>query len=59
MTIRHADLNDLALKLNKPSVEIAEARKALDAWWKQWETLPSAERDRPVSEVLAEDRLSD
>ena len=55
VSIRHADLSEL----DKPSVANAETRKALRDWWSRWENLPATERDRPVAEVLAEERNRD
>jgi hypothetical protein len=55
VSIRHADLSEV----DKPSVAKAETRKALFDWWNRWEHLPAVVRDRPVAEVLAEERDRD
>jgi hypothetical protein len=34
----------------------SETRLALLEWWDRWETLPASDRERPVAEVLAEQR---
>lgn len=55
VSIRHAD----PAEFDKPSVSRSETAKALREWWDRWETLPATERDRPVAEVLAEQRQND
>lgn len=55
MSIRHVDPTEF----DKPTVQGAEGRAELRAWWNRWEALPSVLRDRPVAEVLAEERNSD
>ncbi|HLI43565.1 MAG TPA: hypothetical protein VKU92_03760 [Acidimicrobiales bacterium] len=55
MSIRHADPDEL----DKPGVANTETRKALRGWWNRWERLPTVVRDRPVAEVLAEERNRD
>ena len=55
VSIRHADLSEL----DKTSVAKTETAKALHDWWNRWENLPATERDRPVAEVLAEERNRD
>jgi hypothetical protein len=55
VSIRHADLNEL----DQPSTAKSEIRQALHEWWSRWDTLPATDRDRPVAEVLAEQRQHD
>jgi hypothetical protein len=55
VSIRHAD----PAELDKPSVQGTETAKELHEWWSRWETLPAVVRDRPVAEVLAEERNRD
>jgi len=55
VSIRHADPDEL----DKPGVANTETRKALRGWWNRWERLPTVVRDRPVAEVLAEERNRD
>jgi hypothetical protein len=55
VSIRHADPEEL----DKPNAAKAETAKALQEWWARWEALPATERDRPVAEVLAEERNRD
>ena len=55
VSTRHADLDEL----DEPSATKTETAKALKDWWRRWEGLPATERDRPVAEVLAEQRQRD
>jgi len=55
VSIRHADVDEF----DKPAVPPTEARDALREWWNRWKTLPATERDRPVADVLAEERNRD
>jgi hypothetical protein len=55
VSIRHADPADL----DKSSVANRETIEALHAWWERWESLPAIERDRPVADVLTEERNRD
>jgi hypothetical protein len=54
-SIRHADLNEL----DQPNTVTSETRQALHEWWIRWDTLPATDRDRPVAEVVAEQRHHD
>jgi hypothetical protein len=55
VSIRHVDIDEL----DKPAVAKTETADALRAWWNRWKTLPVTERDRPVADVLAEERDRD
>ena len=55
VSIRHADPADL----DKSSVTNRETVEALHTWWERWESLPTIERDRPVADVLTEERNRD
>ena len=52
MSIRHADLREL----DQANTVSSETRPVLQEWWSRWDTLRATDRDRPVAEVLAEQR---
>ncbi|MDA8047457.1 MAG: hypothetical protein M0Z30_19845 [Actinomycetota bacterium] len=55
MSIRHVDASDPALSGGSTPSSGESSRE----WWARWERLPLIDRDRPASEVLAEERSSD
>jgi hypothetical protein len=54
VSIRHAELDEADSSAAK-----AETAEALAQWWARWEDLPATKRDRPVAEVLTEQRSDD
>jgi hypothetical protein len=56
MTSPDRAVNDPAVKL---TVDPVGRAGALADWWEHWERLPRIVRDRPVADVLAEQRDTD
>jgi len=48
-------------EVKDPAIKLTASAdpNAVEEWWKRWDQLPHAVRDRPASEVLAEQRATD